>query len=64
MNQSFVVQGMSCGHCELAVREALQQLDPQARVEIDRARQHVAVQTERPREAVAQALSALGYTVT
>jgi copper chaperone CopZ len=37
MNQTFTVTGMTCGHCEKAVTRALQQVDPQAQVVIDRA---------------------------
>ena len=35
--QTFQVQGMTCGHCERAVTQAIQQVDPAATVQIDRA---------------------------
>ncbi len=41
MNQTFTVTGMTCGHCERAVKNAVQQLDPQAQVNIDRAANRV-----------------------
>lgn len=63
MNQVFTVTGMSCGHCEKAVTEALQQLDPQARVAIDRSQNRVEVQSTQPREALAAAIAEEGYTV-
>lgn len=63
MNQTFNVQGMSCGHCEKAVTRAIRQLDPQAEVCIDRAHSRVAVQSEQPREALARAIAEEGYTV-
>ncbi|MBM3386216.1 MAG: heavy-metal-associated domain-containing protein [Betaproteobacteria bacterium] len=63
MNHTFTVSGMSCGHCEMAVRRALRQLDPQAEVTIDRAQNRVDVQSEQPREALAQAIAEEGYTV-
>ena len=62
-NQSFNVQGMTCGHCERAVTEAVKALDPAAGVKIDRAAGKVEVQTTRPREQVAQAIQQEGYTV-
>ena len=61
--QTFTVQGMTCGHCEKAVTTAIKTLDPQAEVRIDRSQNLVEVQTEQPREAVAAAISEEGYTV-
>ena len=63
MNQVFNVQGMTCGHCERAVTQAVTQLDPQAHVKIDRAAGRVEVDTTQPREALAQAIAEEGYTV-
>ena len=54
MNQSFDVQGMTCGHCEKAVTQAVQSLDPQAAVTIDRPAGKVQVQSTQPREAIAR----------
>ena len=59
----FKVQGMTCGHCERAVTEAVQQLDPQASVKIDRAANHVQVQSAHPRAALAAAIAEEGYQV-
>lgn len=61
MNQSFNVQGMTCGHCERAVSQAVKTLDPQAEVRIDRAAGKVEVQSEQPREAIIAAISEEGY---
>jgi copper chaperone len=63
MNQTFTVQGMTCGHCERAVTTAVKTLDPQAEVKIDRAHNRVDVTTEQPREAVAAAIREEGYEV-
>ena len=63
MDQVFTVTGMTCGHCEKAVTRALQQLDPQAQVKIDRSQNRVDVQSEQPREALAQAIAEEGYAV-
>ncbi len=63
MNQNFDVQGMTCGHCERAVTQAVKTLDPSAEVRIDRAAGKVEVQTEQPREAIARAIAEEGYAV-
>lgn len=62
--QTFTVQGMTCGHCEKAVTSAIKTLDPQAEVRIDRSQNKVEVNTSQPREVVAAAISEEGYTVT
>lgn len=63
MNQVFEVQGMSCGHCERAVTQAVQALDPAAQVRIDRAGGRVEVESSQPREAIARAIEDEGYAV-
>ena len=63
MNQTFDVKGMTCGHCERAVTQAVQALDPQATVKIDRACGKVEVETTQPRDAVASAIAEEGYAV-
>lgn len=62
--QTFTVQGMTCGHCERAVQTAIKTLDPQAEVKIDRAQNLVEVNTAQPRDAVAAAIREEGYAVT
>ena len=64
MQHQFQVQGMTCGHCERAVTNAIQQLDPQAQVRIDRAQNRVDVDSSQPREALAAAIAEEGYQVT
>jgi copper chaperone len=63
MNQTFTVQGMTCGHCEKAVIQAVQSVDPQAQVKIDRPAGKVEVQSTQPREAIARAIADEGYEV-
>ncbi|MES2973517.1 MAG: heavy-metal-associated domain-containing protein [Pseudomonadota bacterium] len=63
MNQTFDVKGMTCGHCERSVTNAVKSIDPQAEVKIDRAAGKVEVQTGQPREAVARAIAEEGYAV-
>jgi len=63
MNQIFDVQGMTCGHCERAVTQAVKAIDPAAQVKIDRPAGKVEVQTTQPREQVAKAIAEEGYAV-
>ena len=64
MNHEFTVTGMTCGHCEKAVTRALQALDPQAQVNIDRAHDRVEVESTQSRETLAKAIAEEGYAVT
>ena len=63
MQQTFEVQGMTCGHCERAVTNAIQAVDAQAQIKIDRAANRVEVETSASREAVAAAIAEEGYKV-
>lgn len=64
MNQTFNVQGMTCGHCERTVTQAVKTVDPQAEVRIDRATGKVDVQSDQPHEAIAKAIAEEGYAVS
>jgi copper chaperone len=63
MSQTFTVTGMTCGHCEKAVTQAIKTVDPQAQVRIDRQQNKVEVESAQPREAIAQAIAEEGYQV-
>lgn len=63
MNQILEVRGMTCGHCEKAVTQAIKTLDPQAQVRIDRQQNKVEVESAQPRDAIAQAIAEEGYKV-
>lgn len=60
---SFQVEGMSCGHCVKSVTEAVQALEPTAKVVVDLAAGCVTVDGSDRREAVAQAIKDAGYAV-
>ena len=64
MHQTFHVTGMTCGHCERAVKTAVQQIDPQAVVTIDRAANRVDVDSNANRQALAQAITEEGYAIS
>lgn len=63
MEHVFQVSGMTCGHCERAVQNAIAKVDAQAQTSIDRASGKVVVQSEASREALSQAIQEEGYTV-
>ena len=63
MNQTFEVTGMTCGHCEMTVKRAIQSVDPQAQIQIQRTLNQVEVQSLQPRDALAKAISEEGYAV-
>jgi copper chaperone len=63
MNQSFNVQGMSCGHCVQAVTQAVKALDPAAEVQVDLGSGKVEVQSDADRAQLARAIADEGYTV-
>ncbi len=64
MLQTFTVTGMTCGHCERAVQQAVLQADPQAKVHIDRPQNRVTVDSEVQRATLAQAIAEEGYAVS
>lgn len=64
MTHTFTVTGMTCGHCEKAVTRALQQVDPQAKVIIDRSANRVDVQSDHAQALLSHAMSEAGYAVS
>lgn len=64
MQYTFIVTGMTCGHCEKAVRNALQDADENIQVlTVDRTTNRVVVDSELPRAALMQAIADEGYAV-
>ncbi len=63
MEYQFNVQGMTCGHCEKAVMQALKSVDPQVTVEIDRPMQTVTVNSSKDRDTLVAAITEEGYQV-
>lgn len=63
MNQTFQVQGMSCGHCVGAVTQAVKSVDPQAEVKVDLSSGKVEVQSQQDHAAIARAIEDEGYKV-
>lgn len=63
MKQVFNVEGMSCNHCAKAVTKAIQQLDPQAQVQVDLPGKNIEVESSQAREAIARVIADEGYAV-
>lgn len=53
---------MSCGHCEKTIREAVKEVDENARVTVDLGSRIVDIETARPRDDVSGAIARAGYT--
>lgn len=63
MQHTFQVQGMTCGHCERAVVNAVREVDPNAVVRVDLDTGRVVVESDRERAALAAAIADEGYPV-
>ncbi len=63
MNHTFQVQGMTCGHCEMAVKKAITRLDPAAKVSIDRPLEKVDVESYQPKDELIRVITDEGYAV-
>jgi copper chaperone len=57
----FTIADMHCGHCAGVITKTVQQLDPQARVQVELPAKKVVVDSAQPREAIAHALAEAGY---
>jgi copper chaperone len=62
-HHEFQVAGMNCGHCVKAVQDAVQAVDPQARVQVELAQGQVQVDSTQSRESLAGAIAEAGYAV-
>ncbi len=61
---TFTVTGMTCGHCEKSVVQAVKLLDPQAEVKADRTANQVVVSSHQTPAALMAAIAEEGYAVT
>ena len=59
---SFEIPAMSCGHCVRAITEAVQAVDPAARVVADLPLHQVQIETKATRDVLVQQLAQAGYT--
>jgi copper chaperone len=59
----FTLPDMSCGHCERAVTQAVRQVDPAARVEVDLSQRKLRVESRVDAAQLARVLAEAGYPV-
>jgi copper chaperone len=60
---AFRVNDMTCGHCASTITRAVQEVDPQARVQVDLAAHRVDIESGQAEAARLQgAIAAAGYT--
>jgi len=57
----FQVPALSCGHCVRAVNEAVKEIDPEAKVDVDLATKKVQVESGAERASLVAALTEAGY---
>jgi copper chaperone len=63
MKQTFIVTGMTCGHCERAVMQAVKRTDPLAMIHIDRSQNVVEIDSQIGRQQLASVITEEGYEV-
>lgn len=60
---AFTVQDMTCQHCEKAIRNEIEDLDAQAKVQVDLESKTVRVESQHDQEAVRAAIAEAGFDV-
>ena len=65
VQSTYVVVGMTCGHCELSIREEVAELEGVLEVDADHTTGHVTVTSTAPLDptAVAAAVEEAGYSI-
>ncbi len=58
---NLMVTGMTCGHCEKAVKQAIKDVDANATIEIKRTENLVIVDTAETTETIVAAITTEGY---
>jgi len=61
--RTYTVEGMTCGHCELSVREEVEELAGVESVQADRSTGRLVVRGDVDDAAVREAVRAAGYEV-
>lgn len=66
MEKKIMIEGMMCGHCEKAVKSALEKIDGVASAEVSHVSKQaiVILNKEVPNEELRKAVEAKDYTVT
>jgi copper chaperone len=59
---TFIVTGMSCGHCAQAITKAVKTLDPEATITIELDKGRVQIDSDLPADEFQAAINALDYS--
>lgn len=59
---NFQVNDMTCGHCVATVEKAVKSVDASAQVKIDLPTHKVEIESQKPADAFAEAITEAGYT--
>lgn len=62
MTTTITVEGMSCGHCEQTVEEALQEISGVTDVTVDRENERASVDSDADPTTLVEAVEDAGYT--
>jgi len=62
-DKTYIVEGMTCGHCELSVREEVEELAGVESAQTDRTTGQLIVRGDVDDEAVREAVETAGYRV-
>ncbi|MFC6890845.1 heavy-metal-associated domain-containing protein [Halorubrum trueperi] len=62
MTTTIIVEGMTCGHCEQTVEEALEEVSGVTDVTVDREREQASVDGEANVTTLVEAVEDAGYT--
>lgn len=58
------IPAISCGHCARSITEAVQELDPAARIQVDIDHKRAVIETSAPTATVLARLDEEGFTAT
>lgn len=61
MSQKLTVKGMSCGHCEQTVEEALEEVEGVSSVKADRESETATIEGDADTDVLVEAVSEAGY---
>jgi copper chaperone len=63
MTWQITIPNMACGACVTNITKAVQSLDPQATLSADLTSKQVSINSDQPREAIAQIITQAGYPI-
>ncbi len=61
---NFIVNDMTCGHCESVVTRAIKTVDPDAVISVDLGKHQVSVESDLDVNSITDAMNEAGYPAT